>query len=121
MQLQVSKYICYNFHYTVIASFPPTYMQCRVWRENRERIVGWYDRTAVWGTDDAQWHYVWNPSCQTSMTLTGAAMFHKVLRTIETYTSDLCYTLFSMHTPISYTVLPLPVQLLDATGSTRHG
>lgn len=59
------------------------FSNCRVWRENRDRIVGWYDRTAVWGADDAQWHYVWNPSCQTSMTLTGAAMFHKVLQTIK--------------------------------------
>lgn len=55
------------------------YTHYRVWRENRDRIVGWYDRTVVWGIGDPQWHYVWDPSCQTSMTLTGAAMFHKVL------------------------------------------
>ena len=47
----------------------------RVWREARERIVGFPGRYHAWHNE---WLYNSNYSCELSMVLTGAAFFHKV-------------------------------------------
>lgn len=50
----------------------------RVWRENRDRIVGWYDRFVYWNAKERVWYYSWDVSCEPSLALTGAAIYHKV-------------------------------------------
>ena len=49
-----------------------------VWRESRERIVGFPGRFHAWDIENNAWHYNSNYSCELSMVLTGAAFFHKV-------------------------------------------
>ena len=48
----------------------------RVWRESREKIVGFPGRYHAWYQNE--WMYNSNYSCELSMVLTGAAFFHKV-------------------------------------------
>ena len=48
----------------------------RVWRESREKIVGFPGRYHAWYQNE--WIYNSNYSCELSMVLTGAAFFHKV-------------------------------------------
>lgn len=48
----------------------------RVWRENRDRIVGFPGRYHAWDVN-GNWNYNSNYSCELSMVLTGAAFFHK--------------------------------------------
>ena len=50
----------------------------RVWRENRERLVGFPGRFHSWDTNSRGWYYNANYSCELSMVLTGGAFFHKV-------------------------------------------
>lgn len=50
----------------------------RVWREERDRIVGFPGRFHAWDPKYHTWHYNSNYSCELSMVLTGAAFFHKV-------------------------------------------
>ena len=54
--------------------FPPY----RVWREARDRIVGFPGRFHAWDLKHETWLYNSNYSCELSMVLTGAAFFHKV-------------------------------------------
>ncbi|GFQ71601.1 exostosin-like 3 [Trichonephila clavata] len=49
----------------------------RVWRESRDRIVGFPGRYHAWDTVNGGWLYNSNYSCELSMVLTGAAFFHK--------------------------------------------
>lgn len=50
----------------------------RVWRENRDRIVGFPGRFHAWDTrHPGSWNYNANYSCELSMVLTGAAFLHK--------------------------------------------
>ncbi|XP_037081023.1 exostosin-3-like [Pollicipes pollicipes] len=49
----------------------------RVWREQRDRLVGFPGRYNAWDTKHGGWHYNSNYSCEPSMVLTGAAFFHK--------------------------------------------
>ncbi|XP_043213542.1 exostosin-3-like isoform X1 [Amphibalanus amphitrite] len=49
----------------------------RVWREQRDRLVGFPGRFNAWDTRFGGWHYNSNYSCELSMVLTGAAFFHK--------------------------------------------
>lgn len=49
----------------------------RVWRENRERIVGFPGRFHAWDSKNGGWLYNSNYSCELTMVLTGAAFFHK--------------------------------------------
>uniref|UniRef100_A0A6A7FTA7 glucuronosyl-galactosyl-proteoglycan 4-alpha-N-acetylglucosaminyltransferase n=3 Tax=Hirondellea gigas TaxID=1518452 RepID=A0A6A7FTA7_9CRUS len=49
----------------------------RVWREERERVVGFPGRYHAWDLKHDAWLYNSNYSCQLSMVLTGAAFFHK--------------------------------------------
>ncbi|XP_078718955.1 exostosin-like 3 isoform X1 [Lampetra fluviatilis] len=49
----------------------------RVWREARDRIVGFPGRYHAWDAQHGSWLYNSNYSCELSMVLTGAAFFHK--------------------------------------------
>merc|ERR1712200_347724 len=60
----------------------------RVWRENRERLVGFPGRFHAWDMDHNSWNYNSNYSCELSMVLTGAAFYHKYYSYIYTYTMD---------------------------------
>ncbi|MPC11187.1 Exostosin-3 [Portunus trituberculatus] len=48
-----------------------------VWREERDRIVGFPGRYHAWDLNYGGWLYNSNYSCELSMVLTGAAFFHK--------------------------------------------
>ncbi len=48
----------------------------RVWRENRDRLVGFPGRYHAWDAADSSWNYNSNYSCELSMVLTGAAFYH---------------------------------------------
>lgn len=56
----------------------------RVWREARDRIVGFPGRFHAWDVRHSSWLYNSNYTCELSMVLTGAAFVHKV-RTVRTY------------------------------------
>lgn len=59
----------------------------RVWREHRDRVVGFPGRYHAWdlGSPNGQWHYNSNYSCELSMVLTGAAFVHKYYLYLYTY------------------------------------
>ncbi|KAI1296696.1 Exostosin-3 [Halotydeus destructor] len=57
----------------------------RVWREARDRIVGFPGRYHAWDIDNGGWHYNSNYSCELSMVLTGAAFFHKYYTYLYSY------------------------------------
>lgn len=50
----------------------------RVWREARDRVVGFPGRFHAWDTRFPGWLYNSNYTCELSMVLTGAAFVHKV-------------------------------------------
>lgn len=49
----------------------------RVWREQRDRIVGFPGRFHSWDISKNEWEYNSDYCCELSMVLTGAAFFHK--------------------------------------------
>lgn len=50
----------------------------RVWREHRDRVVGFPGRFHAWDQNyHNAWNYNSNYSCELSMVLTGAAFIHK--------------------------------------------
>ncbi|XP_071113218.1 exostosin-like 3 [Haliotis cracherodii] len=57
----------------------------RVWREERERIVGFPGRFHAWDLKHQSWLYNSNYSCELSMVLTGAAFFHKYYSYLYSY------------------------------------
>ena len=57
----------------------------RVWRESRDRIVGFPGRFHAWDVRHSGWLYNSNYTCELSMVLTGAAFFHKVSRVAHSY------------------------------------
>ncbi|KAG4075157.1 hypothetical protein HA402_006174 [Bradysia odoriphaga] len=58
----------------------------RVWREHRDRVVGFPGRFHAWDLNDNNaWNYNSNYSCELSMVLTGAAFFHKYYTYLYTY------------------------------------
>ncbi|XP_062520694.1 exostosin-like 3 [Corticium candelabrum] len=58
----------------------------RVWRENRDRIVGFPGRFHAWDArHPGSWNYNANYSCELSMVLTGAAFLHKYYLYMYTY------------------------------------
>ncbi|XP_003748595.2 exostosin-like 3 [Galendromus occidentalis] len=57
----------------------------RVWRENRDRVVGFPGRFHAYDSVHRQWNYNSNHSCELSMVLTGAAFFHKFYMYEYTY------------------------------------
>ncbi|XP_015789578.1 exostosin-3 isoform X2 [Tetranychus urticae] len=60
----------------------------RVWREARDRVVGFPGRYHAWDMNFNSWLYNSNYSCELSMVLTGAAFFHKYYTYVYTYTMD---------------------------------
>lgn len=59
----------------------------RVWREHRDRVVGFPGRFHAWDLNsNTAWNYNSNYSCELSMVLTGAAFFHKYYTYLYTYT-----------------------------------
>ncbi|XP_013787802.1 exostosin-3-like [Limulus polyphemus] len=57
----------------------------RVWREERDRIVGFPGRYHAWDPHHGGWLYNSNHSCELSMVLTGAAFFHKYYAYLYTH------------------------------------
>ncbi|CAG03555.1 unnamed protein product [Tetraodon nigroviridis] len=57
----------------------------RVWREARDRIVGFPGRYHAWDVHHQSWLYNSNYSCELSMVLTGAAFFHKYYAYLYSY------------------------------------
>uniref|UniRef100_A0A1B8Y7U2 Exostosin-like 3 n=1 Tax=Xenopus tropicalis TaxID=8364 RepID=A0A1B8Y7U2_XENTR len=57
----------------------------RVWREARDRIVGFPGRYHAWDIPHRSWLYNSNYSCELSMVLTGAAFFHKYYAYLYSY------------------------------------
>ncbi|CAG7820375.1 unnamed protein product, partial [Allacma fusca] len=57
----------------------------RIWRENRERIVGFSNSYHFWNSGQKQWHFETEPSCETSLILLDAAFFHKMYLYLYTY------------------------------------
>jgi len=57
----------------------------RVWRESRDRIVGFPGRFHAWDNGQNTWLYNSNHSCELSMVLTGGAFFHKYYTYLYTY------------------------------------
>lgn len=57
----------------------------RVWRENRDRIVGFPGRFHNWDSRHGGWLYNSNYSCELSMVLTGAAFLHKFYLHLYTF------------------------------------
>ncbi|XP_068792878.1 exostosin-like 3 [Struthio camelus] len=57
----------------------------RVWREARDRIVGFPGRYHAWDIPHQAWLYNSNYSCELSMVLTGAAFFHKYYAYLYSY------------------------------------
>ncbi|RWS27321.1 exostosin-3-like protein [Leptotrombidium deliense] len=57
----------------------------RVWRESRDRIVGFPGRYHAWDASHSVWLYNSNYSCELSMVLTGAAFLHKYYTYLYTY------------------------------------
>nr|KAG5448002.1 Exostoses (Multiple)-like 3 [Clonorchis sinensis]GAA38261.2 exostosin-like 3 protein [Clonorchis sinensis] len=49
----------------------------RVWREHRDRLVGFPVRSHFWNWSSGEWYYHSDYTCEFSMVLTGAAFFHK--------------------------------------------
>ncbi|KAL4218501.1 Exostoses (Multiple)-like 3 [Mactra antiquata] len=58
----------------------------RVWREERDRIVGFPGRYHAWDVKHKSWLYNSNYTCEMSMVLTGAAFFHKYYAYLYSYT-----------------------------------
>ncbi len=58
----------------------------RVWREHRDKVVGFPGRYHAWDLNNNQaWNYNSNYSCELSMVLTGAAFIHKYYTYLYTY------------------------------------
>ncbi|KAH8300076.1 hypothetical protein KR044_009525, partial [Drosophila immigrans] len=58
----------------------------RVWREHRDRVVGFPGRYHAWDlSSNNMWHYNSNYSCELSMVLTGAAFLHKYYMYLYSY------------------------------------
>ena len=59
----------------------------RVWREHRDRVVGFPGRFHAWDLNSQEsWNYNSNYSCELSMVLTGAAFIHKYYMYLYSYT-----------------------------------
>ncbi|KAH9497700.1 Exostoses (Multiple)-like 3 [Dermatophagoides farinae] len=57
----------------------------RVWREARDRIVGFPARFHAWDSNQKSWFYNSSYTCEYSMILTGAAFFHKYYSYLYSY------------------------------------
>ncbi|CAK8684115.1 exostosin-like 3 [Clavelina lepadiformis] len=57
----------------------------RVWRQSRNRVVGFPGRFHAWDIRNGGWAYNSNYTCELSMVLTGAAFIHKYYMYLYTY------------------------------------
>ena len=57
----------------------------RVWREHRDKLVGFPGRFHAWDAEHSSWNYNSNYSCELSMVLTGAAFYHKYYSYLYTH------------------------------------
>ena len=81
-----STYFLVNKHLPLVISsnwLPDILCWCRVWREARDRIVGFPGRFHAYDLKHGSWLYNSNYTCELSMVLTGAAFFHKVPYTCD--------------------------------------
>ena len=75
--IHVAEPLC-TYHFS-LPSCPFSFSSMfRVWREARDRIVGFPGRFHAWDVRHPGWLYNSNYTCELSMVLTGAAFFHKV-------------------------------------------
>lgn len=81
----------------------------RVWREARDRIVGFPGRYHAWDVNHQSWLYNSNYSCELSMVLTGAAFFHKVRKWKRLHGR------FTSGWSISFTYFPLSLSSRSTT------
>lgn len=58
----------------------------RVWRQSRDRIVGFPGRYHAWDGEQKSWVYNSNHSCELSMVLTGGAFFHRYYSYMYSFT-----------------------------------
>uniref|UniRef100_A0A5K3G201 Glyco_transf_64 domain-containing protein n=1 Tax=Mesocestoides corti TaxID=53468 RepID=A0A5K3G201_MESCO len=59
----------------------------RIWRENRDRIVGFPARGHFWSSASQSWYYNSAHACEYSMVLTGAAFIHRYY--LHAYTTEM--------------------------------
>lgn len=72
------KPIFHNFFYFNLTFVIYLTYVFRVWREHRDRVVGFPGRFHAWDQNyHNAWNYNSNYSCELSMVLTGAAFIHK--------------------------------------------
>lgn len=69
--IHVSSFLHYELHFQ-------NFLFSRVWREARDQIVGFPARFHAWDSQNKQWLYSSEHTCELSMVLTGAAFYHKV-------------------------------------------
>lgn len=69
-----------HFTYSSFININEKHFFYSVWREARDRIVGFPGRYHAWDSNHSSWLYNSNYTCELSMVLTGAAFFHKVCR-----------------------------------------
>ena len=82
----------------------------RVWRESKERIVGFPGRYHAWSQNE--WFYNSNYSCELSMVLTGAAFFHKVIFLIYfSSKNNLLNMFFFLLILIMVSTIPMCIQI----------
>lgn len=86
----------------------------RVWRENRDRIVGFPARGHFWSSANQSWYYNSAHSCEYSMILTGAAFIHRV-STLPIYLFIINYTklLISIQYYLHAYTNEMPVQIRE--------
>lgn len=82
-------------HICILILFPVSF---RVWRESRDRVVGFPGRYHGWHAAEKAWHYNASHSCELSMVLTGAAFFHKVNTFYYYYNKNIHFTVICTDT-----------------------
>jgi hypothetical protein len=92
------------FRFALIYNIFVALVFTRIWRENRDRIVGFPARYTSY--NDGMWTYNSNHTCQLSMVLTGAAFVHTVracARGCIGYISGVQYYLYEYthHMPVA--------------------
>jgi len=86
----------------------------RVWREQRDRVVGFPGRFHAWDLEHKNWAYNSNYSCELSMILTGLLL--KYLYQCKVKTNLYIFKYVSRRSFLSQ-VLQLFIQPCDATGN----
>ena len=82
--LLTMMYTCVMMRYNLLSGICPFLYSIsisfvRVWRESRDRLVGFPGRFHSYDIHHKTWLYNSNYTCELSMVLTGAAFCHKVL------------------------------------------